>query len=83
MVCTNDRVNYGPMIIFVCLHFILPHNHHYADVSRSIELLKYSISYILLSVCLRLYEALCIQLTHFYYIYDDCENMSTLILFSS
>ena len=28
------------MVVFVCLHITLPHYHHYADLSESIELLK-------------------------------------------
>ena len=40
MICANDRVYYGPMVVFVCLHTTLPHYHHYADVSEGIERLK-------------------------------------------
>ena len=40
MMCANNRVHYGMMVVFVCLHFILPHHHHYAYVSETIELIK-------------------------------------------
>ena len=74
-------------IVFVCLHITLPHNHHYADLSESIELLKCvsgtsclqcvsKIKSILSIIFNAIYGAVCIQLTHFSY--DDCENMSTL-----
>ena len=33
MICAYNRVHYGPMVVFVCLHFTLSHYHHYADVS--------------------------------------------------
>ena len=39
--CANDRVHYGPMIVFVCLHITLPDYHHNADVSECIGFLKY------------------------------------------
>ena len=39
MMCVNNRVYYGPMAVFVSLHIILPHYHHYVDVSECIELL--------------------------------------------
>ena len=38
MMCTNNRVHYGPMAVFICLH--ITHYHHYADVSEGIELVK-------------------------------------------
>ena len=41
VICTNNRVRYGPMVVVISLHITLPHYHHYADVSESIELLKY------------------------------------------
>ena len=41
MLCANDRVNYGPMVVFVCLLITLPHYHHYADVPEGIEFLNY------------------------------------------
>ena len=37
----NYRLHYALVVVFVCLHFTLPHYHHYADVSEGIELLKY------------------------------------------
>ena len=40
MMCANNQVHYGPVVIFICLHFTLPHDHHYADISRGIELLN-------------------------------------------
>ena len=40
MMCANDGVHYGPMVVFVCLHITQPQYHHYADVSERIELLK-------------------------------------------
>ena len=40
MMCANNRVHYDPMGVLVCLHIALPHYHHYADISRGIELLK-------------------------------------------
>ena len=40
MMCANERVHYGPMAAFVCLHFTLPHHHHYADVYEGIEFLQ-------------------------------------------
>ena len=45
----NTRVFYG-LMVFVCLHITLPHYHHYADASESIELLKLLVRYILSSV---------------------------------
>ena len=38
MMCVNNRVYYGPMVVFVSLHITLPH-YHYVDVSECIELL--------------------------------------------
>ena len=40
MMCANNQVHYGLMVIFVCLHITLPHYHHYADISEGIEFLK-------------------------------------------
>ena len=43
MMCTNNRMNYDPMVVFVCLH-LTPHHilyHPYVDVSEGIEHLKY------------------------------------------
>ena len=51
--CVNNRMHYGPMIVFVCLYFTLPHYHQYADVYEGTELRKY-LSGTLTSVCLRL-----------------------------
>ena len=41
MMCTNNQVHIGPMVISVCLHIILPHYHHYAEVPEDMEFLKY------------------------------------------
>ena len=41
IMCANNRIHYGPMVVFVCLHFALPHCNNYADVSEGIGLLKY------------------------------------------
>ena len=40
IMCANNRVHYGPMVVFVCLHITLQHYHHYKGVFESIELLK-------------------------------------------
>ena len=40
MMCANNRVHNGLMVIFVCLHFRVPHYHHNAGVTESNELLK-------------------------------------------
>ena len=29
MMCANNRVHFGPMVVFVCLHSTRPHYHHY------------------------------------------------------
>ena len=50
MMRPNDRIHYGPMVVFVYLHLTFPHYHHHADVSEGIEL----VWYILSNVCLRL-----------------------------
>ena len=79
MMCVNNQVHYGLMVVFVCLHITLPYYHHYADVSEGIELLK-CLSDTFCRMCLRLSQfsqlAVCIQLTHFSN--DDCEKMCTL-----
>ena len=82
--CANNRIHCGPMVVFVCLHFTLPHYLHYEDVSEGIELLKYlsgafcrvcvsKIKSILPIIFYTIYGAVCIQLTHFSY--KDCQNM--------
>ena len=68
--CANDRIHYGPMVIFVCLHFTLPHYHQYADVYEGIEFLEY------LFIFHAIYGAVCIQPTHF--ANDGCENIYTI-----
>ena len=52
VMCTNNRVNYGLMVLFICftLHYLI--YHHYADISEGIKLLK--CLYILSSLYLRL-----------------------------
>ena len=30
--CVNNRMHYGPMVVFVCLHFTLPHYHQFAGL---------------------------------------------------
>ena len=40
MRCANNWVHYDTMVVFVCLHIILPHYHKYAELSEGIELLK-------------------------------------------
>ena len=42
---------YGPMVVFVSLHFILPHYHHYAYVFEGVGRMKY-LSGTLCQVCL-------------------------------
>ena len=53
MVCANNWVHYGLMVVLVCLHIKLPDYHHYADVSESIELFKLLVRYILSSAYLK------------------------------
>ena len=82
----NNRVHYNPMVVFVCLHFTLPHYHHYTDVPEGTELLNTcrilsvecvsNIKSILSIIFHAIYRVVCIQLTHFSY--DDCENKWTL-----
>ena len=87
MMCANNQVNSGPMVIFLCLHMTLPHYLHWADPSEGIELLKFlsgifyldcvsKIKSMLLIICHSIYGAVHIQLTHFSY--DDCTNTCTL-----
>ena len=41
IICANNnRVHYGPVVVFVSLHIALPHYHPYADVYESITLHK-------------------------------------------
>ena len=40
MMCTNNQVHYGLMVVLIHLHITLPHYHHYADISEGIELKK-------------------------------------------
>ena len=72
---------------FVCLHITLPHYHHNADLSESIELLKclldtFCLEFVskiksILSIIFMQYLGLCVfslPIT----LYDDCENTCTL-----
>ena len=88
MLCTNNQIHYDLMVVFVCLHIILPHY----DLSQCIELLKClsgtfclecvsKIKTILSIICQAIYGAVCIQLTHFSS--DDCENTCPFLLLSS
>ena len=81
MMCANNRVHYGPMVVYGYLHITLPHYHHYADLSEGIELLKYlsdmfclecvsKIRLVLSIIFHAKYGAVCFQLTHF--VYEDC-----------
>ena len=36
----DERIQYDPMVVFVCLYITLPHYHHCADAYASIEFLK-------------------------------------------
>ena len=40
MMCANNPVHYGLMVVWGHLHITLPHYHHYADISEGMELLK-------------------------------------------
>ena len=42
MMCTNNRVHCGLMVVYGHLHITLLHYHHYADLPEGIELLKCS-----------------------------------------
>ena len=86
MMCANDRVNYGPMVILICLHITIPHYNHYAYVSeciafriiRQVHSLEsvFKIKSFISIIFHAIHGALCILFTHFSY--DDCENMSRL-----
>ena len=60
MMCTNNLIHYGPIVVFLCLHITLPnhhhhHHHHYADLSHwKYWTYKMLLRYILSSVFLRL-----------------------------
>ena len=86
MMCANNRVHYGLVIVYGYLHITLPNCNHYADLSEGIELLKClsdifclecvsKIRVVLSIIFHAIYGAVCIQLTHFSY--DDCENICT------
>ena len=87
MMCANDKVHYYPMVVFVCLHITLPHYHHHADLSESIEFIKclsgtfcFESAPTIKSILSIIFHATCgavrIQLSHLSY--DDCEYMCTL-----
>ena len=40
MMCANNQVHHGLMVVYSYLHTTPPHYHHYADLSEGIELLK-------------------------------------------
>ena len=86
MMCANNRVHYGLIVIYGYLHITLPEYHHYADLSESIELQKCfsdifclecvsKIRSVLSIIFHAIYGAVCIQLTCFSY--DDCDNPCT------
>ena len=86
MMCANNQVYYGPVVVFVFLHIItLPHYYHSADVVEVIGSLK-CLSGTFWRVCKiksifsilfhAIYGAMCIQLTHLSY--DDCAYTCTL-----
>ena len=77
MMCANNRVHYGLVIVYGYFPITLPHYHHYADLSEGVEGIK-CVSKIrsVLSINVHaIYRAVCIQLTNFYH--DDCENTCT------
>ena len=53
MMCANNGVHYGPIVIFIYFYITLPHDHHYADIWKYWTP-KRLVRYILSSVCLRL-----------------------------
>ena len=85
MMCANNRIHYGLMVVFICLHVTLAHYLHYAGISEGTELLKRfsgtfwsSVSIInkLSQLYFMQYMELCTQLIHFSD--DDCENTCAL-----
>ena len=40
MVCVNIWVHYDLKVLFVSLHITLPRHHHYADLSKSTDIMK-------------------------------------------
>ena len=87
MMCANDKIHYDLMVVLVYLHITLPHYHHYANLSESIEFVKClsgtfclecvsKIKSIIPIICHAIYGAVHIQLTHFSY--HDNENTCTL-----
>ena len=92
MMCANNRVHHGPIVVFVCFHITLPQYHHYADLSESIDFLKCFLRIFCLECVFKIkstlsifvhaiYGAVRTHLTHFSY--DDCENGCTFILLSA
>ena len=39
VMCANNRVHYGLLVLFVCLQITLPYYHHCVDLSEGIELI--------------------------------------------
>ena len=87
MMCANNQVHSGLVVVFVCLYITLSHYHHYTDLSEGILLLKClsvifglecvsKIKSILSIMFHAIYGAVCIQLTHFSY--NECQNTCTL-----
>ena len=52
MMRANNRLHYGPIVIFVCLYIAPPHYHYHSDVSKGMELLlvRYSLSSVYLEL---------------------------------
>ena len=88
MMRANNRLHYGPMVMFICLHITVPHYYHYyyySDISEGMELLP--VRYSLSSVYLRLsqlsqlsfmqYMGLCVSSLPISFV-CDYENMCVL-----
>ena len=85
MMCANDRVHYGPMIVFICYRIIIIMQSylnvlHFLNTRQvhSIERV-FNIKSILSIIFHAIYGAVCIRFTHFSY--DDCKNRSPLSLY--
>ena len=86
MICANNRVHYGLIVVYCYLDITIPHYHQYADLSECIELMKClsdifclkcvsKIRSVLSIISHAIYGTVCTQLSHFSY--DDCENTCT------
>ena len=83
LMCADNRLHYGPMVVIFRLHIALHDYNHYANLSEGITLLNclqgafclecVSVRWIIFHV---ISGAVCIQLTHLSD--DDCENNCTL-----